>query len=73
MTRAQRASALAVAWRKSSYSSNNGGTCVEIGEGITGVVPVRDSKDPNGPALMFTPHAWTSFLGDVRRGDIPTA
>ncbi|MEK8171020.1 DUF397 domain-containing protein [Streptomyces sp. M19] len=40
---------------------------------MTGVVPVRDSKDPNGPALMLTPHAWTAFLGDVRGGTPPRA
>ncbi|MFF4531465.1 DUF397 domain-containing protein [Streptomyces sp. NPDC001407] len=65
------ASKLPVRWRKSSHSTN-GGNCIEIGEGITGVVPVRDSKDPNGPALMFAPDAWASFVGDVQRGELPT-
>ena len=44
----------AVAWRKSSYSGDNGGACVEFG--TTGpAVAVRDSKHPNGPQLAFPP------------------
>ncbi|MFC9330582.1 DUF397 domain-containing protein, partial [Kitasatospora sp. NPDC057015] len=39
-------------WRKSSHS-NNGGQCIEIAPGFPGVMPVRDSKDPEGPALVF--------------------
>ena len=41
-------------WRKSSYSSGNGGNCVEVAAGGPGVVAVRDSKDPDGPALVFS-------------------
>jgi hypothetical protein len=55
-------------WRKSSYSSNNGGQCVEVGEGLSEVVPVRDSKDPHGPVLAFGPDAWTAFVADVKAG-----
>ena len=40
-------------WRKSSRS-NNGGNCVEVARNLTGIVAVRDSKDPVGPALIFT-------------------
>ncbi|AEM87313.1 DUF397 domain-containing protein [Streptomyces violaceusniger] len=61
-------------WFKSSYS-NNGGQCIEIAANLVasrGVVPVRDSKDPHGPALMFEPTAWSSFVSAVRRGDFPT-
>jgi hypothetical protein len=60
-------------WFTSSYS-NNGGKCVEVarvGDG-SGLVPVRDSKDPSGPALTFTAPAWTAFLTAVREGDFPT-
>jgi hypothetical protein len=53
---------VAVAWRKSSHSSGDGGECVEIAE-CPGTVHVRDSKDPEGPALAFTPDAWTAFVG----------
>ncbi|MEC3997767.1 DUF397 domain-containing protein [Actinacidiphila sp. DG2A-62] len=55
-------------WRKSSHSSNNGGQCVEVGDGVLGVIPVRDSKDPHGPALTFDTDAWTAFLADVKAG-----
>ncbi|GAA4681479.1 hypothetical protein GCM10023347_40410 [Streptomyces chumphonensis] len=56
---------LAVSWRKSSYSSSNGGNCLEVGVGIPGVIPVRDSKDPNGPALSFTAGDWSAFVAGV--------
>ncbi|MFC4035188.1 DUF397 domain-containing protein [Streptomyces polygonati] len=59
------------AWRKSSYSSNNGGNCVEVASGLPGVVPVRDSKDPQGPALSFTQAAWSAFLSEVKSGNFP--
>lgn len=61
---------LPVRWRKSSYSTN-GGNCLEIGEGIAGVVPVRDSKDPQGPPLAFEPSAWSSFVSVVKGGEFP--
>ena len=52
-------------WRKSSRSSGNGGTCVEVADNLPDVVGVRDSKDPYGPALTFAPGAWRSFLTEV--------
>jgi len=59
-------------WRKSSYSGNNGGDCVEVAIGfILGAVPIRDSKDPEGPALIFTTEAFTSFVRAVAAGDFP--
>jgi len=60
-----------VAWRKSSYSNANGGDCVEVADGYPGIVPVRDSKDPQGPALTFTPTAWTTFIASIRNGELP--
>ncbi|SEG30202.1 protein of unknown function [Actinacidiphila yanglinensis] len=60
------------AWRKSSYSNGDGGDCVEVADGFTGVVPVRDSKDPQGPALTFSADAWTSFVGAVREDRLRT-
>jgi len=53
-------------WRKSSYSSGNGGACVEVARNLPGIVAVRDSKDPEGPALVFTPEEWLAFLDGVR-------
>ncbi|MFG1864797.1 DUF397 domain-containing protein [Microbispora bryophytorum] len=84
-------------WRKSSFSGNNGGDCVEVAE-VTGMVDadetvghgdgpdrqvghvdgpdhkagharliaVRDSKDPDGPKLFFTPAEWDAFLAGVK-------
>ncbi|MGW3786041.1 DUF397 domain-containing protein [Micromonospora chokoriensis] len=49
-------------WRKSSRSSGNGGNCVEVADNLPDVVGVRDSKDPTGPALAFTPTAWRAFV-----------
>jgi hypothetical protein len=45
-----------VKWRKSSYTTSNGGNCVEVA-GAPGVIAVRDSKDPDGPVLLATPAA----------------
>jgi hypothetical protein len=54
------------AWRKSSYSNQEGGNCVEVADGFPGVVPVRDSKDPHGPALVFPAASWTAFIGELK-------
>ncbi|WTG93870.1 DUF397 domain-containing protein [Kitasatospora sp. NBC_01560] len=59
------------AWLKSSHSGGNGGNCIEVAPGFLGLVPVRDSKDPDGPALVFATSAWQSFLAAVRAGDFP--
>ncbi|MET8603087.1 DUF397 domain-containing protein [Streptomyces rubiginosohelvolus] len=56
----------AAAWRKSSYSNADGGNCVEVADGFPGVVPVRDSKRPEGPAVVFGASAWAAFVQDVR-------
>ncbi|MGW2873207.1 DUF397 domain-containing protein [Kitasatospora sp. NPDC001225] len=55
-------------WRKSTYS-NNGGNCVEVADGFPGVMPVRDSKDPEGPALVFPVKEWELFVVAVRSGE----
>ncbi|WP_405362969.1 DUF397 domain-containing protein [Kitasatospora sp. NBC_00085] len=55
-------------WRKSSHS-NGGGGCIEVADGFLGAVPVRDSKDPSGPALVFPDGAWQSFIAGVRAGE----
>ncbi|WTT38035.1 DUF397 domain-containing protein [Kitasatospora sp. NBC_00085] len=60
-----------LSWLKSSYSGGNGGDCIEVAPGLPGVVPVRDSKDPQGPALLFPASAWRSFIAAVRVGDFP--
>lgn len=53
------------AWTKSSYSNNGGDTCVEVGH-CSHAVAVRDSKDPDGPRLSFSPQAWSVFLDSYR-------
>ncbi|MBE1490060.1 DUF397 domain-containing protein [Plantactinospora soyae] len=54
-------------WRKSSRSSGNGGNCVEVADNLSGVVGVRDSKDPSGPVLTFAPYAWRAFVRNAAR------
>ncbi|WP_406114923.1 DUF397 domain-containing protein [Kitasatospora purpeofusca] len=58
-------------WRKSSYSQN-GGNCVEVAPDVPTLVPVRDSKDPDGPALVFPSDAWRSFVAAVQVGEFGT-
>ncbi|MFE0462264.1 DUF397 domain-containing protein [Kitasatospora sp. NPDC058965] len=57
----------AAQWRKSTYSNGSGG-CVEVADGIPGILPVRDSKDPNGPALTFPSTSFAAFVGGVKVG-----
>ena len=57
----------AVAWRTSSYSGSNGGTCVEVGTAGPAVA-VRDSKHPDGPLLTFPAGPWQAFTEQVKRG-----
>jgi hypothetical protein len=56
-----------VRWRKSSYSGNGGGTCVEVGQAQRGVL-VRDTTDCSGPVLRFGPAAWRRFANQVKTG-----
>jgi len=59
---------LIAGWFKSSFSGNGSNTCVEVAV-LSGAVAVRDSKDPEGPALRFTPQEWLVFLAGVRAGE----
>jgi hypothetical protein len=60
------------AWRTSSHSGGNGGQCVQVAaitgrrDGHAAVCAVRDSKNPGGPALAFSPGQWRRFTADVR-------
>ncbi|MFE9887485.1 DUF397 domain-containing protein [Streptomyces scopuliridis] len=63
------ASALS-AWRKSSYSNNGDGACVEVSDNHPAAVPVRDSKAPHGPAILFPTHHWSTFVTAVKDGDL---
>lgn len=60
-------------WRKASYSSSNGGACVEVARNLPGIVAVRDSKDPDGPALVFGPAEWQAFTAGARHGEFDLA
>ncbi|MFD9501230.1 DUF397 domain-containing protein [Streptomyces sp. NPDC060035] len=53
-------------WRKSTYSGGSGGDCLEVADGHPGIVPVRDSKVTDGPALVFRTAAWAAFIEDLR-------
>ncbi|MGC5361727.1 DUF397 domain-containing protein [Streptomyces sp. DT24] len=59
-------------WRKSSYSNTDGGSCVEVTDGYSPSIPVRDSKNPHGPALVFPTAVWTSFVTNLRAGTFPS-
>jgi Domain of unknown function (DUF397) len=57
-----------VAWRKSSFSGNNGGDCVEVAFAEEGVL-LRHSRNPRGPVLSFTQAEWLAFLTGARSGE----
>ena len=63
-----------VEWVKSSYSNTGGGECVEWAPSfpVSGIVPVRDSKHPEGPALLFSTAAWNGFINGIKTGEFPT-
>jgi hypothetical protein len=54
-------------WRKSSYSGNGGGNCVEVANNLHNIVAVRDSKNPDGPRLACTRAAWSEFLQCIKQ------
>ncbi|MFI1929195.1 DUF397 domain-containing protein [Streptomyces sp. NPDC020330] len=60
----------AATWRKSSYSNQDGGACLEIADDFAAVFPVRDSKNPHSPALTFTATDWSSFVSAVKDGSV---
>lgn len=51
-------------WRKSSYSGNGGGECIEVANANR--VLVRDSKDKDGAVLAFAPDVWQTFASRVK-------
>jgi Domain of unknown function (DUF397) len=57
------------AWRKSSHSAQVQ-NCVEVADGLQGAVAVRDSKDPDGPALVIAPVAWRTLARRVKGGEL---
>jgi hypothetical protein len=59
-------------WKKSSLSGSTG-NCVEVARNRPGIIAVRDSKDPRGPNLIFTPAEWEAFTAGVREGEFDLA
>jgi hypothetical protein len=55
-------------WYKSSFSTGNG-QCVETAPHEEEGIYVRNSRDPEGPVLHFTPQEWTAFLAGVKAGE----
>jgi hypothetical protein len=55
-------------WRKSSYSDGGAGNCVEVAHNIPTAVPVRDSKTPHGPTLLFPANGWAEFVAALKGG-----
>jgi hypothetical protein len=55
-------------WMKSSFSYHNG-NCVEVAGLGGGAISVRNSRDPRGAVLTFTPAEWDAFIGGVRLGE----
>ena len=53
-------------WRKSSHSDPNGGSCLEVLDDYPPGIPVRDSKNPHGPALIFSATTWSAFVTAVK-------
>ncbi|MFF2326570.1 MULTISPECIES: DUF397 domain-containing protein [unclassified Streptomyces] len=58
-------------WRKSSHSSGNG-QCLEVGDGLPNVMPVRDSKNVQGPLILFSTCAWSAFVAVAKTGALST-
>ncbi|WP_067803984.1 DUF397 domain-containing protein [Actinomadura formosensis] len=58
------------AWRKSSHSTGDANTCIEVATNIPAVVAVRDSVDPTGPALVFSPTTWKTFTDKLKNGEL---
>ncbi|QGV79933.1 DUF397 domain-containing protein [Streptomyces ficellus] len=56
-----------IEWRKSTYSDGSGGNCLEVADGHPDLIPVRDSKNPTGPKLVFRAAAWSAFMRDLKR------
>jgi len=56
-------------WRKSTYSNGTGGNCVEVA-GLPNGPAVRDSKQPEGPVLVFTRDEWRAFVQGIESGEL---
>jgi hypothetical protein len=55
-------------WRKSTASGPNCDNCVEVAF-VDGAIVVRDSKNADGPVLVFTQAEWDAFVGGAKDGE----
>ncbi|MGK5733796.1 DUF397 domain-containing protein [Streptomyces sp. URMC 124] len=58
-------------WHKSSHSGHQG-DCIQVADGSTSIIAVRDSKSPHGPALVFTTGAWAVFVSHAKGTELPS-
>jgi len=58
-----------IVWRKASASNGSTGNCVETAKLPDGLIALRDSKDPNGPRLLFTKAEWAAFEDGMNKGE----
>lgn len=58
-----------VAWLKSSYSGSQSGNCVELAALAEGQVAMRNSRDPEGPALIYTRSEVSAFVRGAKNGE----
>jgi hypothetical protein len=56
-------------WQKSSFSGNGNNNCVEVASLPTGEIAVRNSRDPNGPTLIYTQAEVEALIQGARNGD----
>lgn len=68
--RAPGSSLSAVVWRKSSYSNQDGGECVEIAFHVPMAISVRDSKHADGATVTMGAGPWSSFIAGLRAGQL---
>lgn len=55
-------------WVRPDFCGTNGGNCVEVNLGVSGIVGMRDAKVDAGPVLIFDDDEWTAFTQSVRAG-----
>lgn len=56
-------------WRKSTHSAPQNDNCVEVARNLPGIIAVRDSKNPQGPKLILSPHEWAAFINGIKSGE----
>ncbi|WP_083982530.1 DUF397 domain-containing protein [Actinomadura hibisca] len=66
---AHRSTLVAASWRKSSYSQGEGAECVELAR-IPAAIGIRDSKAPDGPALVISPTAARALANQIKDGEL---